>query len=216
MRRIKYVLSITFLVLISGCALDSNRVPQPVLADSLYRIPVEMRNYAVAQRGTEVMFEYEYDARRKFGIHEWFSSPFEFGTIRMDYNNQALNCGGRFILWVREIDGEPRAVYLATGLNYTYATDRDTELWQTGSLAYDDAQELARHIDDEPTLRRDTYVRASVDRVQIDYSPLIDAVAFFDSIRVESRAATQRGDVCSRLVTLNTLWPGTEPGEGQF
>jgi hypothetical protein len=175
-----------------------------------------MKNYAVAQRGTEVMFEYRYDDIRKFGIHHWASSPFEFGTIRMDFNDQSGKCGGRYILWVREIDGEARAMYLATGINRPYFSDGTVELWQTGSLAYDDAQELAHHVKDEPTLRRDTYVRASVDRVQIDYSPLIDAVAFFDSIRVDSRAATQRGDVCNRLVTFNTLWPGTEPGEGQF
>jgi hypothetical protein len=204
------------LVFVSGCAFDSDRVPRSVFPDSLYQIPVQMKNYAVAQRGTEVMFEYEYDARRKFGIHEWFSSPFEFGTIRMDFNDQSGACGGRYILWIREIDGKVRALYLATGINRPYPSDGTVELWQTGSLSYDDAQELVRHVDDEPTLRRDTYVRSRIDSVRIDYSPLIDAVAFFDSIRVDSRAAEQRGDVCNRLVTFNTLWPGTERGEGQF
>lgn len=212
----RHVLLIAVLVFTSSCTFDSSQIPPPVLADRLYQIPVRMKNYAVGQQGTDVMFEYSYDDRRMFGTHEWFSSPFEFGTIQMDYNNQALNCGGRFILWVREIEGEPRAVYLATGTNYTYATDRHTELWQTGSLPYSSAKELARHVDDEPILSRDTYVQASIDSVLIDYDPSIDAVAFFDSIRVESRAAEQRGDVCNRLVTFNTLWPGTERGEGQF
>lgn len=212
----RHFLLIAVIVFTSRCTFDSSQIPSPVLADSLYQLPVQMKNYAVAQQGADVMFEYRYDDRKKFGTHEWFSLPFEFGTIRMDFNNQALNCGGRFILWVREIEGQPRAVYVATGTNYTYATDRHTELWQTGSLPYDSAKELASRVDDEPILTRETYVQVDIDSVLIDYDPGIDAVAFFDSIRVQSRAAKQRGDVCERLVTLNTLWPGTEPGEGQF
>jgi len=195
------------IIFVSGCNFNNESNPSLSFPDKAYDIKFNMHNYAPSQHGTQVEYRYEYEDQLEYGRHKWMGNVLDSGPIFIDFNRVYPNCSGRYLIRARKIEGEWRALYLAKGRRPDSVHAREAEgtamsPWMTGNLPFEFASKLFPDVD------RAHYVRRSVRDVKVDYNPLLDAVTFFDSIRVEA-VDTVSYDACRRLVTLNPPWPDT-------